>query len=129
MATLTQKEIKLIALLKKNLGQVGKTMTLKEMFLRAGYAPSTANSTHNTLDRIKDKEEFQEFIKELDDKRRLALYHMTEAKLKKASARDGAYISEVLTKQHQLLTGRDTEVKRVIVVPNELIEKNKLTTE
>ena len=45
----------------------------------------------------------------LDDKRRLSLTHIDNTKLKRSSARDLAYITDVLTKNHQLLSGGETE--------------------
>jgi hypothetical protein len=45
----------------------------------------------------------------LDDKRKLALSHLTKTKIAKSSGRDLAYITDTLTKNHQLLSGEATE--------------------
>ena len=48
-----------------------------------------------------------------DDKRRLAITYITPKKLEKAPARDAAYITDILTKNHQLLGGQPTELLKI----------------
>ena len=43
------------------------------------------------------------------EKRKMALKAIDKEKLDKSAGRDLAYISDVMTKNHQLLTGGDTE--------------------
>ena len=58
-------------------------------------------------------EAMDDFTKMLDDKRRMAITKITEDKLDKVSPRDLAYIGDVLTKNHQLLSGGATENVKV----------------
>lgn len=91
------------------MGKLGETSTLGELLLKAGYSKSVANNPYLIFESETIKEGVDDFVKMLDDKRRLAITHITKKKLEKSSARDNAYIADVFTKNHQLLTGKETE--------------------
>jgi len=111
-----------------NYGRKGNTKTLGEIMIEAGYSEESAKNPKLFLDSPVIKEGIDDFVKLLDDKRRLAITHITKKKLEKSSARDNAYIADVFTKNHQLLTGKATEMVKTIALPSELIEKNAINT-
>lgn len=77
--------------------------------LEAGYSEAMAKNPYQALGGKAVKEGLSDFVKMLDDKRRMAVTQITDTKLADASARDAAYIADILTKNHQLLSGEDTE--------------------
>lgn len=119
----TPKQNKFIKLLLENLGKPSNTKTLGEMILEAGYSETMAKNPYQILESETIQEGIEDFIKILDDKRRMAVTKITEDKLDKASARDNAYISEVLTKQHQLLNGGVTDNQVMTIQISEAIAK------
>lgn len=124
----TIRQTKLIKLLMENYGKKGETKPLGEIMIEAGYSEESAKNPKLFLDSPVIKEGIDDFVKMLDDKRRLAITHITKKKLEKSSARDNAYIADVFTKNHQLLTGKATEMVKTIALPSELIEKNAINT-
>ncbi len=121
---LTPKQQKLIEIVIDNYGSKGKTKTLGEMIREAGYSESTAINpkiifTEEMQDRIKP------IVEKMERVRTKAIDKITDEKLELASARDNAYVADLLTKNIQLLTGGETEnVKTVLIMPQELITKN-----
>lgn len=105
----TQRQQKLIKLIVENLGKKGETRSMGELMLEAGYSEAQSKNPHQILEGEAVKEGIEDFVKMLDDKRRMAITKITESKLEQASARDNAYIADILTKNHQLLTGEETE--------------------
>jgi hypothetical protein len=104
----TPKQEKLIRLVRENMGKVGNTKTLGELMLEAGYAQSTADNPYEIFESPAVQGGLEDLLKMLDDKRRMAINKITEDKLDKTSPRDLAYIGDVLTKNHQLLSGGAT---------------------
>lgn len=106
----TQKQQALIRLLKENCGRTGKAKkTMEQILLEAGYTQNTA--LHNGKVIIQSAtvvEAIDPYIQMLDDKRKLALTYITEKKMKKTSPYLLALTNDVLTKNHQLLTGKAT---------------------
>jgi hypothetical protein len=105
----TPKQLKFIRLLLDNMGVIGKTKTLGQLMLEAGYSEAMAKNPYVILESETVKAGISDFIQQLDEKRRLALSHLTEEKIKKSAGRDIAYIADILTKNHQLLGGGATE--------------------
>lgn len=105
----TQKQIKLINLIVANLGKQGSGKSMKELMKAAGYSDAQSKNPHQILSSEVIQDGIADFVKMLDDKRRMAITQITESKLEQASARDNAYIADILTKNHQLLTGEETE--------------------
>lgn len=105
----TPKQEKLIKLLIENYGKKGETKTLGQILVDAGYSEESAKNPHLLIGSSVVQEGIEDFIKTLTDKRGLAITKISEEKLEKSSARDLASIVDTLTKNHQLLTGGDTE--------------------
>lgn len=105
----TPKQQKFIKLLLENMGNKNSTKTLGEMLLESGYTKSVADNPYLILETKDVREATKEFSSMLEDKRRMAITHITEDKLEKSSPRDLAYITDIMTKNHQLLTGGETE--------------------
>ncbi len=106
---LTPRQIKLLKLIRENLGNMESTKTMGELLLEAGYTKATAKNAYLIIDTEVMRKEISSFVDRLDDKRKMAITHLTEKKLNKANAREVAYVIDVLTKNYQLLTGGKTE--------------------
>jgi len=87
----------------------GERPVLGKIIKKHGYTKSI--SLHpGKVTKTKDYQAvISDFVKALDEKRKRAISHINEGKLKKSSARDLAYITDTLTKNHQLLSGGHTE--------------------
>ncbi len=105
----TPKQQKLIKLVLENMGMTKSSKSLGELLLEAGYSKTIAKNPYLIFKSEVIKDGLADFIGMLDDKRRMAVTHITEKKLAKAPARELAYVADVLTKNHQLLTGGSTE--------------------
>lgn len=111
----TPKQEKLIKLLIDNYGKKGETRTLSSLMIEAGYSEKSALNPQLIIGADVIQDELQSFAKQLDQTRRKAISYITDDKLEKASARDNAYIADIMTKNHQLLTGQETERKGVTI--------------
>ena len=109
----TPKQTKLIELIIKNLGDVKERRTLGELMLEAGYSKSQSEAPSHILDSDVMQEGISDFIRSLDDKRKLAITAITKKKLDKAPARENAYVAEVMTKLSQLLSGGNTSKEEI----------------
>ncbi len=109
----TPRQEKLINLVKENLGKTGNTKSLGELMLEAGYSEVMSRNPYQVFETETMQEGLQDFKQLLDDKRRLAITHITKDKIAKSSPRDLAYVADVFTKNHQLLSGGVTENLRV----------------
>ena len=119
----TPKQEKLIKLLMVNYGKAGETKSLGNLMIEAGYSKKSAKNPKLFLESPIIKEGIEDFIKTLDDKRRLALTKITAKKLEKSNAYQLALITDVLTKNHQLLTGGDTEKSKTVIEISEQVSK------
>src|SRR3990167_6546433 len=122
----TQRQKKLITLIIQNLGTPNNTKTMGELMLEAGYSESQSRYPSRIFNSPVVQDGISDFVGKLDDKRKQAVTHITETKLKKSSGRDLAYITDILTKNHQLLTGGSTEKVSIVEVSKEVAEKNGL---
>lgn len=120
---MTPKQTKLISLLIDNYGRKGKAKTLGELIIQAGYSPQSAHNPQIVITE-EMKETLQPLIKKMETVRTNALDKITEDKLEQGSARDNAYIADILTKNIQLLNGGATE--RISVNKEDLDLANKL---
>ncbi len=111
----TQRQQKLLKLLLENLGNTKETKSAYKMLKEAGYSDAQAKNPKQILESETIQAGVSDFLKQLDDKRRRAITQITDEKLEKASARDNAYIADILTKNHQLLSGEETERQGVQV--------------
>lgn len=105
----TPKQEKVIKLIVENAGKLGKRKSKGEILAEAGYGSGTIHNPKRVFESETIQEGLEDFVKMLDDKRRLAITHINQTKLEKSSARDLAYIADTFTKNHQLLTGKETE--------------------
>lgn len=123
---LTPKQQKLVLLLKQELAKQGGTKTLAEIMILAGYSAKTANNpSEKALNAPAVKEATEEFVEMLDQKARMAFGAINKKKLEKASQRDTAYVGDILVKNKQLLSGKDTgKVSINIEISEEIAKKN-----
>lgn len=123
---LTPKQQKLVILLKQELAKQGGTKTLAELMILSGYSPETARKpSDKVLNSPAVKEATEDFIKELDKKARMAVGAITPAKLKGSSARDNGYVADIMVKNKQLLSGKETERMSInIEISEEIAKKN-----
>jgi len=105
----TPKQQRLLELLFENYGHKNTGRTLQDIMLEAGYSRATAENPHIILKSPTMQAGMKDYVGLLDDKRKQALRYLTDKKLQKASGRDLAYINDILTKNHQLLSGGSTE--------------------
>lgn len=110
--TKTIKQKKLLRLISVNFGIKGFTKTMHEMMIEAGYKESSARQLSATLVGIKDELEIIDpLVNTLNELRKKAVKVLKESKdkFKKASLRDLIDAIDKLTKNIQLLSGRETD--------------------
>lgn len=86
-----------------------KRRSLGSIVTEAGYGKSVAANPNLVFRNPTVKKRLDNVLTELANKRNKALDHITDRKLADSSARDLAYITSELTKNHQLLSGGATE--------------------
>lgn len=129
MRSLTPKQQKLAGIMASNMRAVGTTKTKAEMLKEAGYSTEMQKHPGKAMQSPTLQQALAETIKTMNDKRRLALYHITEDKLKKTNALNLGYLADIMTKNIQLLSGNETERKGITVEISEVIaRKNHLAT-
>ena len=106
---MTPKQEKLLELIIENYGKKGETKTLGELLKKAGYSKSSCDNPKRILEGDEIKDKLKDVTDLMAEKRKMALKAIDKEKLDKSAGRDLAYISDVMTKNHQLLTGGDTE--------------------
>ncbi len=127
--------IRLFELLLVEYGKVGEKARPKGgLLLEAGFSPTYAKNPHLIFrlpivqdfikkmnEKIEDRHE--DFIDEIDKRRRMAIKFITEKKLKGASPSVLTYVADTMIKNHQLLTGKDTSKLGFNLDPDEKEEK------
>lgn len=116
----SMRQAKLIKLILENMGNKGSKKSMGELMLEAGYSKAQSKNPKPILATEAVKEKVDDFINMLDDKRRMAISYVTQKKLKHTHPRDLAYITDIFTKNHQLLTGGKTENTGVEELANKL---------
>lgn len=111
----TPKQEKLIKLIMENYGNKESTKTMGELLIQAGYTEETAKNPQLIFQSEAIQEGISDFVKDMEDKRKNALKEITDAKLKKSSAKDNVHIVDTLTKNIQLLSGKETESNKVTI--------------
>jgi hypothetical protein len=124
--TATLRQEKLIGLLRENMGILNHTKKKGELLLEAGYTKATAKNAYEIFNSPAVREAADDIAKSLNDKRKMALANITEEKLRVSTALNLAYITDILTKNIQLLNGGATENRFVINISKEIAEKNNL---
>jgi len=117
----TEKQKKFIQILSVNLGNA-KPKSLYEMLLEAGYEKSTAKQQSGVLFGIKD--EMKSIVNKMIEKRNAAIDKLNDDKLTNSSARDNAYIADILTKNIELLSGRPTDRNKIDITDVEIKLQN-----
>jgi phage terminase small subunit len=111
---LTPKQQKFVDLLIENYGVKGKTKSLGALMIEAGYSEASAINPKLIIN-----DEMKEVISPVLDKmekiRTKALDSITDEKLEDSNPRDNAYIVDTLTKNIQLLSGKETERSGVTI--------------
>jgi inactivated superfamily I helicase len=115
---LLPKQQKLIEIIVENSGKKGRTKSLGEMIIEAGYSEETAKNPKQIITE-EMKLELNPIIEKMEEVRKKAISNITDKKLKDSSARDNTYIADVLTKNIQLLSGGDTEKIKVEILDEE----------
>ena len=105
----TPKQQKLIKLILDNLGEQGLTKTMAEMLKEAGYAESIQKNPYLILESDAVKEGLSSVVDDLEFLRTKALNELKARDLEKEPMRDVVKAIDTYTKNHQLLTGGDTE--------------------
>ena len=111
----TPKQEKLLKLIFANLGKPGETKTMGEMLLEAGYSKAQSVNPKQILETKDVKEGVEDFVKTLKDKRKMAITKLTNDKLDASSAKDLTSITDILTKNIQLLSGDETERGELVI--------------
>lgn len=105
----TPKQEKLITLLLENLGREGKTKSLGEMILEAGYSETMAKNPYQILESETIKEGLSDVVADLELLRKNALNELKARNLENEPMRDVVKAIDTYTKNHQLLTGGATD--------------------
>lgn len=111
----TPKQQKLIKLLITNLGKSGETKTLKELLLEAGYSEAQAKNPYQILESETIKKAVKPVADDLDKLRQNALNELKARDLSEEQYRDIVKAVDLFTKNHQLLTGEETERQGVSI--------------
>lgn len=108
-AIITNKQHKLLELLIDWYGNPNSNKTLGELILEAGYSKASSINPRLILEGKAIQDGLQEIVESMEEKRMMALNSITPRKLSKSSAKDGATIADIMTKNIQLLSGKETE--------------------
>jgi hypothetical protein len=105
----TPKQEKLIKLILDNMGTLGSTKTMGELLKEAGYSESIQKNPYLILQSDAVKEGINEVAEQIESLRSKALTELQARDLSGEQYRDVIKAVDVLTKNHQLLTGGETE--------------------
>ena len=106
---LTPKQQKLVELLVENYGKRGQRKSLSSLMIEAGYSPNTAKNPKIIIEDTRVGEAINPLLEKMEKARDEALNQLTPEKLALTSTRDAVYIADTLTKNLQLLSGKETE--------------------
>lgn len=105
----TPKQEKLIKLILDNMGNIGETKTLGSLLAEAGYSEAIQKNPYLILESPVIQEGISETVKDLELLRKNALNELKARDLEKEPYRDVVKAVEVFTKNHQLLSGGETD--------------------
>lgn len=129
---LTPKQKKLVEAITVNdsIGGNGQTKTMKALALEAGYSESMSTQPNRILKSPAIQKRLQRFLDGMESARLLHLAELNRPeKIRKTQARDNAYIMDILIKNGQLLSGRSTDNRAILVQISESIaNKNAIVT-
>ncbi len=106
----TERQKKVVELIVKNGKTKGKTRPLKELLKEAGYSEAQSTNPKQIMELAGVKQGLKPYLDQLERVRNKAIECITDLKLKDSKPRDLAYVTETMTKQHQLLSGKETEI-------------------
>lgn len=106
---MTPKQEKLIGILIENYENPKNTKTLGEMILEAGYSHASSINPRLIIESETIQEEISSVVDRIKERRDAAIKRLTDKKLDKASALQTATVIDILTKNAQLLGGKETE--------------------
>lgn len=105
----TPKQEKLIQLISENLRNTDSTKTLGELMLEAGYSKSQSKSPSQIIGSDTVQEGLSDVVEDLELLRKNYLNELKARDIEKEPMRDVVKAIDTFTKNHQLLTGGDTE--------------------
>ncbi|MAG45104.1 hypothetical protein CL633_04440 [bacterium] len=107
---MTEKQKKLLIEIKKNLGndKIQTKKTVKQMLKNAGYSESSAAQQSTIFAPLYEKPETRDIVKQLEEKRQIAIDCLSEIKIAEEEGKDITAIIDNLTKNIELLSGRAT---------------------
>jgi len=114
----TNRQVKVVKKTIENLSSK-KPINKQKILESVGYSENTAKTPEIVYGTKYVKKELNSFIKQLEEKRQMAIDAITKGKLTSSKAKDLAGIIDTLTKNIQLLSGEATE-KTALVLDNDL---------
>ena len=119
--TLTLKQTKLVQGIAENLA--GKnTSTFKDIALKAGYSEESATNGKELTKSPAVQKRLSLLLANMDKAKAMHLAQLQRPdKVENASARDNAYIMDILVKNSQLLSGKSTSNSAIMIQISETI--------
>lgn len=111
----TPKQEKLIKIVLENLGSLDKTKTLGEMLKEAGYSEAMQKNPQMVFESQTIKDGLASVIDDLELLRKQALDELKARDISKERYSDIVKGIDTFTKNHQLLTGGDTEKQNISI--------------
>lgn len=124
--SLTPKQAKLVRGVRENLRTKNKTKPMGEVMLEAGYSKNQSLKPSEILRSPKVQESLEDVLFMISNVRSMALKGITKDKIDKSTAKDNASITDIMTKNHQLLSGKSTDRQEIrIEISEDVADKNK----
>lgn len=111
----TPKQEKLIKIVLENLGSLDKTKTLGEMLKEAGYSEAMQKNPQMVFESQTIKDGLASVVDDLELLRKQALDELKARDISKERYSDIVKGIDTFTKNHQLLTGGDTEKQNISI--------------
>lgn len=111
----TPKQEKLIKLLLENIGGKESSKSLAQMLKKAGYSESIQKNPYLILKSDTIKKAVAPVAKQIDNLRNKAIKELENRDLSEEQYRDIVKAIDIFTKNHQLLTGEETERQGVSI--------------
>lgn len=105
----TPKQEKLISLLLENLGKKGQSKTLGQMMLEAGYSENQAKNPYQILETQGVQDGVSDVVQKMERERNRILLELAAKDLEKERHKDLVDSMDKMTKNIQLLSGKETE--------------------
>lgn len=125
----TPKQQKLIQLFIDNLSTKGTTKTLGELMKEAGYSDSQCTNPHEIFNSDGVREGLSDVAKSLEKERTRILNELAVKDLSEEKYKDLVDSMDKITKNHQLMTGGETEKVKTIITFDESFDETSRSTE